>query len=289
MRVFSLGFLVFLVCAFFSRWFFICEIRHLCDADSPAMTRPATLNLEFGGKAVLQGFEQLAFRKSNFSPELSSNNTNFITRVAEYLQVSPDVNMILTGRFLEAEKNAHSGIFENLGIARAVSIEKILEGRGIDEKRVSIDYQLMKGDILEEPVSFELYRVDTSATLPFEKLQFSFHDNTFSDTNFEYNSDVFKPGPQCLVYADSVVKYLAQHPEMKLSIIGHTDTIGSEEYNFELGLKRAQSAAKYFQSLGLKSIIQVSSQGETKPIIVQGDSTEMRKNRRVNFRIQKRT
>jgi outer membrane protein OmpA-like peptidoglycan-associated protein len=250
--------------------------------------RPESLSLIYENKPILQGFEQFAFRKNGFKPQLSNKNREFIQKLSEFLSISSEVNIVLTGRLLESEKTANSGIYENIGIARAVAIEQMLVETGLNEKRISIDYEAMKGDVLEEPVSFELYRTESGAATPSAGLQFSFLDNTFSDTNFEINSDVFKPGPQCLVYADSVVKYLLKNPEMYLSIVGHTDTLGGEEYNFELGLKRAQSAAKYFQSKGVTSPIEVTSKGEIQPIVMTGDSLQMKKNRRVNFKIRQR-
>ncbi|MCB9297603.1 MAG: OmpA family protein [Lewinellaceae bacterium] len=112
---------------------------------------------------------------------------------------------------------------------------------------------------------------------------------TFSDANFEYNSDVFKPGEPFKLYADSVKTYFDLNPEGILRIVGHTDSIASADYNLDLGMRRAQSARDYFRGLGIEAKIVVESQGEERPVAPNSnpdgsDNPEGRqKNRRVNF------
>ena len=77
MKVFALGFLVFLAFAFSSRWYFVCEIRQHCG-EEPVVTRTASLQLVDDGKVVLDGYEQFAFQQNSFDPELSDNNRAFL-------------------------------------------------------------------------------------------------------------------------------------------------------------------------------------------------------------------
>jgi outer membrane protein OmpA-like peptidoglycan-associated protein len=291
MRVFLLGFLVFLAFALVSRWYFVCKIRHHCEEQPPVASRPMTLSFKDGEKVILQGYEQFGFAPNSFNPEMSDNNRQFLEKVADYLQRFPDRNLTITGRFLESEKTADSGIFENLGIARAGVIEHLLAKMGVDEKRISIDYQMVKGNAPDEPLSFHSF-LPADQPEAYEKLEFKFTDNTFSDANFEFNSDAFRPGERCVLYADSVKKYLDVHPEMMLSIIGHTDSVGVEKYNYDLGLRRAKNASEYFRELGVKAKINVSSKGEAQPVAPNSlpngnDNPDGRqRNRRVNFKIE---
>ncbi|HHM20832.1 MAG TPA: OmpA family protein, partial [Bacteroidetes bacterium] len=196
--------------------------------------------------------------------------------------------LTLTGRYLESEKSTPAGIFENIGIARAAYIERLLEKLGIDESRIHIDHQIVSGQTLHEPVAFSL---NTQKPDDYQKLEYRFEDNTFSDANFAFNSAEFIPGDAFLLYADSVKSYLADHPEKILSITGHTDSIDTEKYNYNLGLMRAKSAAQYFRELGVKAKIITNSKGETQPVAPNSkpdgsDNPEGRqKNRRVNFKI----
>mgnify|MGYP001473019488 CR=1 FL=1 len=292
MRVFLIGFLFFLAYAIPARWYFVCELRQHCgEKPAPAPTRPMTLNLTDGDRAILQGYEQFGFAPGSFEPDMTENNQKFLAEVAKYLKANPDKNLTLTGRYLESEALAKSGIFENIGIARAAAVERLLEKLGVDEKRISIDYQKVKGDSLEEPIGFALY---TPRPDDYEKPAYSFKDNTFTDANFEFGSDVFRPGEQCVLYADSVKTFLGENPGMFLTIIGHTDSIGTEKANFDLGLRRAKNAARYFRELGVKAEIIPISKGKTQPVAPNSmpdgsDNPEGRqKNRRVNFKLEEK-
>lgn len=293
MRVFFIGFLIFLAYAIPARWYFVCELRHHCG-NEPAIiapTRPMTLTLKDGNEVILRDYEQFAFLPNSFEPDMTANNQEFLTEVAKYLKLNPDKNITLTGRYLESEAKANSGIFENLGIARAAAVERLLEKLGVDEKRISIDYQMVKGQSLDEPISFSLYAPKPD---DYDKPAYNFKDNTFTDANFEFGSDVFRPGEQCILYADSVKTFLGENPDMRLTIIGHTDSIGTEKANYSLGLRRAKNAAQYFRELGVKSEIIPISKGENQPVAPNSnpdgsDNPEGRqKNRRVNFKIDEK-
>jgi len=291
MRVFSIGFLIFLLYAIPARWYFVCELRHHCGEEPAAPARPMTLALKDGNEVILQGYEQFGFPPGSFEPDLTPNNQEFLAETAKYLKLNPDKNITLTGRYLESEARANSGIFENIGIARAAAVERLLEKLGVDEKRMSIDYQKVKGETLDEPINFALY---TPRPDDYDKPAYSFKDNTFTDANFEFGSDVFRPGEQCVLYADSVKTFLGENPGMTLAIIGHTDSIGTEKANFDLGLRRAKNAARYFQELGVTAEIVPISKGETQPVAPNSnpdgsDNPEGRqKNRRVNFKIDEK-
>ncbi|HFA48991.1 MAG TPA: hypothetical protein ENJ95_08240 [Bacteroidetes bacterium] len=281
MRVFTTGFLIFLAFALCSRWYYVCKIKHQCDGQPVAM-RAMTLALKDGDKAILQGYEQFEFRPNTFAVDTTENNIAFLAKVADYLKLHPGRNITLTGRYLESEQHADAGFFENIGIARARTIERLFEKMGIDEKRIFIDHEMVKGTELKEPVSFALL-----SEIPdqYENLEYRFEDNTFSDANFAFNSDAFRPGEQCILYADSVKNFLAENPEKMLHIIGHTDSIDTEKFNYNLGLRRAKNAAQYFRELGVKAEIKTSSKGETQPVAPNDSEQGRQKNRRVNFKI----
>jgi OOP family OmpA-OmpF porin len=289
MRGFIIGFLVFAAFAIPARRYFVCELRHHCG-DQPSIqttARPMTLSLKDGDKSILQGYEQFGFAPNAVQPDLSANNKDFLGKVAEYLKANPDKRITITGRYLESEKAAKSGIFENLGIARAAAVVQLLTQLGVEEKRFTIDHEMAKGATMGEPVSFSLYLPKPD---DYDRPVYSFKDNTFSDANFAFGSDEFKPGEQCVLYADSVKTFLDANPAMMLTITGHTDSIGHEKANLNLGLRRAKNAVAYFRELGVKANIAADTKGEEQPIVPNSiggkDNPEGRqKNRRVNFRI----
>ena len=70
-------------------------------------------------------------------------------------------------------------------------------------------------------------------------------------------------------------------------VIGHTDRVGSEEYNFTLSLKRAAYVKEMLVVRGIPSdAIQVFSHGENNPVIPTEDEVPEPKNRRVEIVIR---
>ena len=175
-------------------------------------------------------------------------------------------------------------MYEYLGLARANATRLLLEERGIQKERITMDYGLSEDEELKEPILFNMY---ISIPDEFEKLAFTFKNMTFSDANFAFDSDIFEPGEAFLAYADSVKTYLDLNPNSSLTIIGHTDNKGKEKYNLDLGKRRAKSAMAFFRdSLEVNSEILIDSEGEKRPVATNDTEEGQQKNRRVNFILQ---
>lgn len=76
-----------------------------------------------------------------------------------------------------------------------------------------------------------------------------------------------------------------RHSEWKtITIEGHTDERGTEEYNLALGDRRALSAKRYLEDLGISSSKLVTvSLGESQPAVAGHDESAWAKNRRDEF------
>ncbi len=287
MRAFLI-FLLFILYAIGARWYYVCQIKGLCEETG----RPTTLTLsDEAGKTILKDYEEFYFEPTKISPELSEDNVAFLDGVAEYLKNTDSQNLTITGFYRPSEQNITSGYFENIGVARADRIRSLLIRRGIDEDRMTLDYTETNTEALTEPIDFRSF----NATKPteFDKTAFVFTNMTYSDANFEYNSADFQPGEQFKAYADSVGTYLNLNPNKSLIIVGHTDSIGSDAYNDPLGLKRAENARGYFiEVLEVENPITVQTMGKKRPVAPNSnpngtDNPEGRqKNRRVNFIIE---
>jgi peptidoglycan-associated lipoprotein len=74
-------------------------------------------------------------------------------------------------------------------------------------------------------------------------------------------------------------KWLTEDPSRTLTIEGHTDEVGTTEYNVALGERRARAAFDYLVRLGIdEKRIQILSLGEERPA-----GTEDSQNRRAMF------
>jgi OmpA-OmpF porin, OOP family len=75
--------------------------------------------------------------------------------------------------------------------------------------------------------------------------------------------------------------------DISMVIEGHTDEVGSAEYNNNLGLRRAQRVMTELAALGIdQSRISTATQGEQKPLINQPTAWARAVNRRVEFQVK---
>ena len=238
---------------------------------------------------ILENYEQFAFAANGIKPDLSADNNKFLDGISTYLKNNPTKKMRITGLFRPSEDGMSQGMFENLGLARANVIKDLLIQRGIDKERLILDYNRAPEE-LSAPLNFTVFSaIPTDAEATDERLttaRYSFDNMVFSDANFEINSATFTPGSAFLNWADSVQVFFELNPEKTLYIVGHTDKIGSVNYNKDLGLLRAVAAKKYFEKKGLDSSIKVSTKGEKQPIATNNTKDGRQRNRRVNFIIK---
>lgn len=83
---------------------------------------------------------------------------------------------------------------------------------------------------------------------------------------------------------DEVAKILGENPDIELAIDGHTDYVGTEEYNQTLSDNRAASVKAYFVSKGIdESRLSSAGHGETMPIADNKTAAGRQQNRRVEL------
>lgn len=87
---------------------------------------------------------------------------------------------------------------------------------------------------------------------------------------------------------DGLAKALKENKDIKLKVDGHTDYIGTDQYNFDLSLKRANSIKNYLISKGVESKnISVEGYGKQNPIASNKTEVGRARNRRVEFIISR--
>ena len=108
---------------------------------------------------------------------------------------------------------------------------------------------------------------------------------TINLVNDEFDFDSAALKSEMKAALDEVAaKVKASAGEEKLSIVGHTDSSGPEDYNLMLSEKRANAVADYLESQGLsRSSMTVSGQGEASPVADNGTREGRKQNRRVEI------
>ena len=83
--------------------------------------------------------------------------------------------------------------------------------------------------------------------------------------------------------ADVVVRY----NKTTLTIVGHTDNVGSERYNQNLSERRAVSVAQYFESQRVNALrLATAGKGESQPVASNGSEAGRQANRRVEIYVE---
>ncbi|WPB73584.1 OmpA family protein [Archangium violaceum] len=82
--------------------------------------------------------------------------------------------------------------------------------------------------------------------------------------------------------ADAVTRY-GRFAELRLYILGHTDTVGDTDSNRKLSLERARSIAAYLRKRGLKLPILYEGFGEQSQRVPTQDETDEAANRRAEY------
>jgi peptidoglycan-associated lipoprotein len=110
--------------------------------------------------------------------------------------------------------------------------------------------------------------------------------NRIQDAYFDYNKHTLRPDAQSTLQADAktLSEILQQYPSFKLTVEGHCDERGSDEYNMSLGDARAQQAKDYLVNLGLPGQqLNVVSFGKENPVCTEHDEECWKKNRRAHI------
>lgn len=110
--------------------------------------------------------------------------------------------------------------------------------------------------------------------------------NRIQDAYFDYDQHTIRPDAQTALKTDAqtLADIIRQYPDFKLTVEGHCDERGSEEYNLALGDARAKQAKEYLADLGLPGDqLKIISYGKDKPVCADHDEDCWQKNRRAHI------
>jgi OmpA-OmpF porin, OOP family len=108
---------------------------------------------------------------------------------------------------------------------------------------------------------------------------------TLGDVLFDTGRATLKPGAYATI--DRLAVALKEAPARKVLIEGHTDSVGSDEYNQRLSENRAQSVQAALLERGVMgNQITTMGKGESTPISSNDDASGRQQNRRVEMVFQ---
>lgn len=101
---------------------------------------------------------------------------------------------------------------------------------------------------------------------------------------YDFDSDVVRP--EARTNLSELAKSLDKYDGSDLLIVGHTDQVGSSEYNQTLSEKRGTAAANYLVSQGVsRSRVTTLGRGEKEPIASNETEAGRQQNRRIEVAI----
>jgi OOP family OmpA-OmpF porin len=103
--------------------------------------------------------------------------------------------------------------------------------------------------------------------------------------NFDFDKADIRPDAEPIL--DEAVRTLQEEGAISIVVEGHTDSIGTEEYNQGLSVRRAAAVRAYLAGKGIDaSRMSVEGLGETKPVASNDTSSGRAQNRRVELSVQ---
>lgn len=103
-----------------------------------------------------------------------------------------------------------------------------------------------------------------------------------SEVSFDFNSDRIKPS----FYSPltKIADIMRRYPKTQIVVVGHTDSVGSDQYNLQLSLRRANAVGDYLIMRGVStSRLGTEGHGEMEPIASNDSAAGRAQNRRVEI------
>ncbi|KQY08460.1 MULTISPECIES: outer membrane protein OmpA [Massilia] len=105
-----------------------------------------------------------------------------------------------------------------------------------------------------------------------------------ADAFFDFDKAVLKPAGKASL--DDLVSKLKDINLEVIIAVGHTDSVGTDEYNQKLSVRRAEAVKAYLQSKGVESNrVYTEGKGEKQPVADNKTAAGRAKNRRVEIEV----
>ena len=143
-------------------------------------------------------------------------------------------------------------------------------------------------------ISLYSYHANDQSPIYFRNIRIAeggvkYYDRVLEDGKIVANGIRFDVGkatlkPESMGVINEVVDLMKEHPDLKFSVEGHTDSDGNDDLNLDLSQKRSETVMNTMVGLGIaKERLKAKGLGETKPVSENTTAEGKANNRRVEF------
>ena len=188
------------------------------------------------------------------------------------IKSSPNASMIVKGNDIFINSPDAAALEQLVTDIQAVAPGMNVVAEGPLDLQGELDNSLAAADVAMDKLGENPDPRDVARALSLQTINFELDKAFIPDVN--------KP------FLDRATKIITEVPNMKLMIIGHTDSLASDEYNLKLSRERAESVKEYLVSQGIDaSKLVTKGLGESEPIADNSTELGRFRNRRIEFTV----
>lgn len=234
----------------------------------------------------------LHFAKSGNDPEVSATMSNTLEELVKYAKSRNPVRLLtITGQYSSGEKTISP--YENIGLARAEVLKKLLIAKGIASNNIATKAEINEGicynktaDSLTGGAIFTMAAAENKTVIATDTALAAplFEPRTVYFNTGKNQLNITKDLENYLVKADA---YLKANPNKKLLVTGHTDNVGDANKNQKLSADRAAFVKTILAKRGINAA-QIITEGKGMQVPIADNITAdgKAKNRRVTIVLQ---
>lgn len=254
-----------------SQWWYSNHLSGVCcgaeqASVAPAAAAAASLPLAFEWEKaepiLAEGFDE--FKRQQILKGMTENNILQITGLYHPDETTPEGQ-------------------ENMGLARAAALRELIKA-DVPIERIDISSRSESNTVQLESGPFPGVSFNWMAAPEKGETTIVEVENEVT-IYFPFNSSVKDQNAKVDEYLNKLAERLKQTQE-KISITGHTDDVGEEASNQQLGLQRAASIRGILTKLGIdQNRILIDSKGERQPATSNESEEGRHRNRRTVLNI----
>ena len=282
-----IGILATLILGFLLHWYFCCD-EH-CTENQIEKTKQTNANaatpFKFeDGNTAIRSIDNFNFYFSGHAimEPISEDLLSCVKEMIRHLEKNKSKTLNILGLYNEREENLSN--FDNLGLARAESIKRVLIEQGLDAAQVSTaskkDNSLTPNQegVLNGPYAFSVEVLEGSNSLEAMKASIMEDPVLLNFAPERYRTDLNAKQRKKL---EALAAYLNASDDAHCTIVGHADSVKSEQLNLILGKNRAEFTKTMLLKYDVDPVkIKTISKGETQPIASNTTAKGKAQNRR---------